>query len=133
MKLQNILDGREVIVDALEINEISRDSIRVLDRDICDEMENRGLALTSDFKELSSDCQISLKGANYYWDLIKGFQRLNSSMVAIETVFGWSLRGRCDELTDSTLVNFVLSERESVSSEMRRFWELESLGIIGMK
>ncbi|GFT48774.1 DUF1758 domain-containing protein [Nephila pilipes] len=43
----------------------------------------------------------------------------------------WSLQDRCDELTDSTLVNFVLSERESVSTEMRSFWELESSGIRG--
>ncbi|GFS67346.1 integrase catalytic domain-containing protein [Nephila pilipes] len=88
-KLRNILDGREVVVQALEIDEISRASIRVPDRDICAEMENRELALTFNFKELSSDCQISLLvGADYYWDLIKGFQRLNSSLVAIETIFG---------------------------------------------
>ncbi|GFT64850.1 DUF1758 domain-containing protein [Nephila pilipes] len=40
-------------------------------------------------------------------------------------------KGRCDELTNSTLLNFVLSESETVSAEMRRFWELESLKIRG--
>ncbi|GFT38685.1 integrase catalytic domain-containing protein [Nephila pilipes] len=94
--------------------------------DIADiEMENE-----KNRREFSSDSQISLLvGADYYWDLIKGFQRLNSSLIAIDTVFGWSLQGRCDELTDFTLVNFVLSERDSVSVEMRCFWELGSLGI----
>ncbi|GFU62538.1 DUF1758 domain-containing protein [Nephila pilipes] len=128
IKLRNILDGREVVVDALEIDEISRASIRDPDRDICAEMEYKGLALTFDFKELSSDGQISLLvGADYYWDLIKGIQRSNSSLEIIETIFGWSLQGRCDELTDSTLVNFVLSEKESLSAKMRRFLEVGKL------
>ncbi|GBM19181.1 hypothetical protein AVEN_153812-1 [Araneus ventricosus] len=132
VKLRNILDGREVVIEALEIEEISRASIRVPDWDVCVEMEKRGLALTFDVENLSRNCQISLLvGADYYWDLVKGFQRLNSSLVAVETVLGWSLQGRCDELTESILVNFVISERELVSAEVRRFWELESLGIRG--
>ncbi|GBO14291.1 hypothetical protein AVEN_259109-1 [Araneus ventricosus] len=132
VKLRNILDGREVVIEALEIEEISRASIRVPDWDVCVEMEKRGLALTFDVEDLSRNCQISLLvGADYYWDLVKGFQRLNSSLVAVETVLGWSLQGRCDELTESILVNFVISERELVSAEVRRFWELESLGIRG--
>ncbi|GBO44249.1 hypothetical protein AVEN_47383-1 [Araneus ventricosus] len=132
VKLRNILDGSEVVIEALEIEEISRASIRVPDWDVCVEMEKRGLALTFDVEDLSRNCQISLLvGADYYWDLVKGFQRLNSSLVAVETVLGWSLQGRCDELTESILVNFVISERELVSAEVRRFWELESLGIRG--
>ncbi|GFT11231.1 uncharacterized protein NPIL_531181 [Nephila pilipes] len=134
MKLRNILDGREVVLKSSEIDEISRVSIRVPDRDICVEMEHRGLALTFDFKELSNNCQIYLLvGADFNRDLIKGFQRLNSSLVDIEIIFGGSLQGRCDEPTDSTLVNFILSEKESISPEIRRFWELESLGIRGDK
>ncbi|GFT45630.1 DUF1758 domain-containing protein [Nephila pilipes] len=66
MKLRNILDGRELVVEALAIDKISRASIRIPDRDICAEMEYRELTLTFDFKELSSDCQISLLvGADY--------------------------------------------------------------------
>ncbi|GFS86543.1 integrase catalytic domain-containing protein [Nephila pilipes] len=65
MKLRNILGRREVVVEALEIDDISRASIWVPDRDICAEMEDRGLALLFDFKELSSDCQISLTPSPY--------------------------------------------------------------------
>ncbi|GFU18282.1 DUF1758 domain-containing protein [Nephila pilipes] len=128
MQLRNILDGREVVVVALEIEEISRVSIRFPDRVICVEMEDRGLALTFDFKELSSDCQILLlEGVDYYWDLTKGLQRWGSSFVGVESITGRSLKYRCDALTDSMLVNFVLSEKESVSTKMRQFWEFESL------
>ncbi|GFU10825.1 DUF1758 domain-containing protein [Nephila pilipes] len=75
------------------------------------EMEGRVLALTFDFKELSSDCQILLfEGADYYWDFTKWLQWWGSSVVGIETIIGRSLKDRCDALTVSMLVNFVLSE-----------------------
>ncbi|GFS40436.1 serine proteinase stubble [Nephila pilipes] len=81
----------------------------------------------------ASNCQISLlEGIR----LLLGFDKrvpvvVNSTLIATETIFGWSLQSKCDELTDSTSVNFFLSERKSVSAEIRRFWELESLGIRG--
>ncbi|GFT39406.1 integrase catalytic domain-containing protein [Nephila pilipes] len=69
-------------------------------------MEGKGLALTFDFKESPSNCKISLLvGVDCYWDLMKGFQRLNLSLVTIETISGWSLQGRCDELTDTREYN----------------------------
>ncbi|GFU93038.1 DUF1758 domain-containing protein [Trichonephila clavipes] len=43
---------------------------------------------------------------------------------------GWSLQGRCDERSDCTSVHLVHSEDESISTELRRFWEIESLGIL---
>ncbi|GFT99212.1 DUF1758 domain-containing protein [Nephila pilipes] len=103
MKLRTILDRRKVVVEVLEIDEISRTSIRAPDQDICAEIEDRGLVLTFDFVYQLSNFVVS----------------------------GSRLLLGCDELTDSTLVNFILSEKESVSPEMKRFWELESLGIRG--
>ncbi|GFW43000.1 uncharacterized protein TNCV_1473961 [Trichonephila clavipes] len=47
-----------------------------------------------------------------------------------ETRLGWSLQGRCDERSDCTSVHLVHSEDESISTELRRFWEIESLGIL---
>ncbi|GFS98056.1 integrase catalytic domain-containing protein [Nephila pilipes] len=60
---------------------------------------------------------------------IDRFQWLNSSLVAIETIFEWLLQGRCGELIVSILVNFILKKKESVSAEIRRSGELEGLGI----
>ncbi|GFY63214.1 integrase catalytic domain-containing protein [Trichonephila inaurata madagascariensis] len=54
----------------------------------------------------------------------------NSSLVAVETSLGWSLQGRCDEQSDCTSVHLVHSEQESISAELRRFWEIENLGIL---
>ncbi|GFV77747.1 DUF1758 domain-containing protein [Trichonephila clavipes] len=47
-----------------------------------------------------------------------------------ETRLGWYLQGRCDERSDCTSVHLVHSEDESISTELRRFWEIESLGIL---
>ncbi|GFR03292.1 DUF1758 domain-containing protein [Trichonephila clavata] len=37
--------------------------------------------------------------------------------------------GKCDEQSDCTSVHLIHSEEESISAELRRFWEIESLGI----
>ncbi|GFQ88840.1 uncharacterized protein TNCT_79171 [Trichonephila clavata] len=55
--------------------------------------------------------------------------RLDSSLVAVETSLGWSLQGKCDEQCDCTSVHLIHSEEESISAELRRFWEIKSLGI----
>ncbi|KAF8782602.1 hypothetical protein HNY73_012866 [Argiope bruennichi] len=38
---------------------------------------------------------------------------------------------RCEGVSESSSVNFVFSEKDAISSELRRFWELEGLGIRG--
>ncbi|GFW66194.1 integrase catalytic domain-containing protein [Trichonephila clavipes] len=69
-------------------------------------------------------------GSDFYWSLTHRIKRLDSSLVAVETRLGWSLQGRCDERSDCTSVHLVHSEDESISTELRRFWEIESLGIL---
>ncbi|GFU24735.1 DUF1758 domain-containing protein [Trichonephila clavipes] len=50
--------------------------------------------------------------------------------VIIETSLGWSLQGKRDERSDCTSVHLVHSEEESISVELRRSWEIESIGIL---
>ncbi|GFX71529.1 integrase catalytic domain-containing protein [Trichonephila clavipes] len=68
--------------------------------------------------------------SDFCWSLTHRIKRLDSSLVAVETRLGWSLQGRCDERSDFTSVHLVHSEDESISTELRRFWEIESLGIL---
>ncbi|GFS67362.1 integrase catalytic domain-containing protein [Trichonephila clavipes] len=68
--------------------------------------------------------------SDFYWSLTHRVKRLDSSLVAVETRLGWSLQGKCDERSDCTLVHLVHSEEESISTELKRFWEIESLGIL---
>ncbi|GFX83660.1 integrase catalytic domain-containing protein [Trichonephila clavipes] len=68
--------------------------------------------------------------SDFYWSLTHRIKRLDSSLVAVETRLGWSLQGKCDERSDCTLVHLVHSEEESISTELSRFWVIESLGIL---
>ncbi|GFR07877.1 uncharacterized protein TNCT_548691 [Trichonephila clavata] len=88
-------------------------------------MEMKGFRLTFSCSESSENCEISLLiGSDFFWSLTHRIKRLDSSLVAIETSLGWSLQG-----SDCTSVHLIHSEEESISAELRRFWEIESLGI----
>ncbi|GFW28513.1 integrase catalytic domain-containing protein [Trichonephila clavipes] len=75
-------------------------------------------------------CLFDNGSSDFYWSLTHRIKRLDSSLVAVETRLGWSLQGKCDEWSDCTLVHLVHSEEESISTELRRFWEIESLVIL---
>ncbi|GFY16569.1 DUF1758 domain-containing protein [Trichonephila clavipes] len=75
-------------------------------------------------------CLFDNGSSDFYWSLTYRIKRLDSSLVAVETRLGWSLQGKCDERSDCTSVNLVHSEEELISTELRRFWEIESLGIL---
>ncbi|GFX63419.1 DUF1758 domain-containing protein [Trichonephila clavipes] len=102
VRLRNVLSGEETVIEALEIEEISKATLSLPNPDAF-----RFLLVFN-----TSD------------------KRLYSSLVAVETRLGWSLQGKCDERSDCTLVHLVHSEEESISTELRRFWEIESLGIL---
>ncbi|GFY42311.1 integrase catalytic domain-containing protein [Trichonephila inaurata madagascariensis] len=101
-------------------------------------MESKGLRLTFSCNESSENCEISLligsaRARDFYWSVTHRIERLDSSLVAVETSLGWSLQGKCNERSDCTSVHLVHSEEESISPELRRFWEIESLGILDKK
>ncbi|GFX12286.1 DUF1758 domain-containing protein [Trichonephila clavipes] len=129
--LRNVLSGEETVIEALEIEEISKATLSLPNPDAWAEMESKGFRLTFSCNESSENCEISLLiGSNVYWSLTHRIKRLDSSLVAVETRLGWSLQGKCDERSDCTLVNLVQGEDESISTELRRFGEIESLGIL---
>ncbi|GFV05934.1 integrase catalytic domain-containing protein [Trichonephila clavipes] len=129
--LRNILSGEETVIEALEIEEISKATLSLPNPDAWAEMESKGFRLTFSCNESSENCEISLLiGSDFYWSLTHRIKRLDSSLVAVETRLGWSLQGRCDERSDCTSVHLVHSEDESISTELRRFWEIERLGIL---
>ncbi|GFX74723.1 integrase catalytic domain-containing protein [Trichonephila clavipes] len=131
VRLRNILSGEEIVIEALEIEEISKATLSLPNPDAWAEMESKGFRLTFSCNESSENCEISLLiGSDFYWSLTHRIKRLDSSLVAVETRLGWSLQGRCDERSNCTSVHLVHSEDESISTELRRFWEIESLGIL---
>ena len=85
-----------------------------------------------------------LIGSDQYWGLVTGrVTKGSGGPTAIETLFGWVLSGPVERVApEETIVSFVsthsthtlrvdaVDEEESLETGLRRFWELESLGIL---
>ncbi|GFS50888.1 DUF1758 domain-containing protein [Trichonephila clavipes] len=131
VRLRNVLSGEETVIEALEIEGISKATLSLPNPDAWAEMESKGFRLRFSCNESSENCEISLLiGSDFYWSLTHRIKRLDSSLVAVKTSLGWSLQGKCDEQSDCTSVHLVHSEEEWISTELRRFWQIESLGIL---
>ncbi|GFV91516.1 DUF1758 domain-containing protein [Trichonephila clavipes] len=93
VRLRNILSGEETVIEALEIEEISKATLSLPNPDAWAEMESKGFRLTFSCNESSENCEISLLiGSDFYWSLTHLIKRLDSSLVAVETSLGWSFR-----------------------------------------
>jgi hypothetical protein len=72
-----------------------------------------------------------LIGGDYYWRIVQNTStiRLSSSLVLLPTKFGWILTGNRTGITANQMtVNHVSLEHSD--NEFRKFWELESIGIM---
>ena len=103
-----------------------------------------GLEL-ADSGDTSGELKIDvLVGSDYYWQVVTGrVIRGASGPTAVETKLGWVLSGPVEGVApENAAINFVssfsthslrvdtLTEQESLERGLRRFWELESLGIL---
>lgn len=102
-----------------------------------------GLEL-ADSGQSGSDLKIDLLiGSDHYWKLVTGrVVRGDGGPIAIETRFGWVLSGSAEGLEENTTINFISTqpshmlrvdhtvETENLDATLRKFWELESLGIV---
>ena len=102
----------------------------------------RGLEL-ADFSsedELNADKSVQiLIGADFYWRLVDGeiYREDSSPLVAMKTRLGWVLSGPTEMVSDDLSPNshvlniqvMSLGEHESISNELKKFWENESIGI----
>ena len=84
-----------------------------------------------------------LIGSDHYWKLVTGrMVRGDEGPIAIETRLGWVLSGPADGLQNPTMINFIsaqtshtlrvdpVAEPGNLDVALRRFWEVESLGIL---
>ncbi|GBL94651.1 hypothetical protein AVEN_83970-1 [Araneus ventricosus] len=71
-----------------------------------------------------------LVGADYYHNIVLGgIRRLKGQLVATETIFGWCLIGRDSDVRDVSVSLNIIIEEDLISGLIKKFWELESLGI----
>jgi len=73
---------------------------------------------------------------DYYWDIVLGGTvRGSENLVAIETKFGYLVSGpngssRC-QLSNALFTNVLFTDvgNQTLQQDVRRFWELEAIGI----
>lgn len=125
--------GGDIKVNALVVPFISN-SIPTLDGSKTDKISrNRNLSMTGLKGTQTLKSLGLLIGSDHYWQIVTGkCDRINENLVAVETIFGWCLHGKSNAQADTQepLVLCVDSETcESIDQGLRRFWEIESLGI----
>lgn len=88
--------------------------IKVPGEPIQDELKRQGLQLADFLLEGTDNPELSvLIGADCYWHIVSGkVRRVTESLVAIESIFGWSLQGpvSTSSVTDTTCVHISLEE-----------------------
>lgn len=101
-----------------------------------------GLEL-ADAGDIGSSLEVDLLiGSDHYWQVVTGqVMRRDGGPTALETRLGWVLSGPATELPQETTINYAFTqsshtlrvdaiiEPESLDAGLKRFWELESLGI----
>ena len=82
-----------------------------------------------------------LIGSDYYWSIVTGeiVRGGDREPVAVRTKLGWILSGpvsfNCDEQSSAGLITHVLRvdcspSLKDLDNTLRKFWELESLGVV---
>ncbi|GBL72349.1 hypothetical protein AVEN_115288-1 [Araneus ventricosus] len=116
-------------------------SIKILDKDIKSYCQRNNIRLAD--KSDNEDLKLSvLIRSDYYWKVVTGrIRRLTGALMACQSIFGSTVSG-----SNATLNNMITQQpanvmnvavdrvevhsNEEVDSILRKFWELQSIGII---
>lgn len=137
--LRSQYSRKEHCIEALEVEEICADRL-VLPDNVAHLAGTEDLELAdvtlAPARNDNWDIEV-LIGADSYWSIVNGEVRnLQGSLVAVNTDFGWTLQGPIPQVASTVCCSTVVVLRvgavdpaPGLSSELRAFWELESLGI----
>ena len=92
----------------------------------------QGLTLADSYPRNSVQVDV-LIGADHYYSFVTGTCKRGEnpeSLVAVESYFGWIITGPVDSYSKQTSAMLTMVENNEVTASLRRFWELESIGIV---
>ncbi|KAG1936575.1 hypothetical protein F2P79_018552 [Pimephales promelas] len=132
--LQSIWNkDQKVEVEALETPQVCTAVMKIPGEHIQAEMKRKGLQLADYQDPGTCDTELSLLiGADYYWHVVSGqVERITDALVAVESIFGWSVQGpvTMSSVSDAACMHIHIDEDTLVSERLKAFWETESLGI----
>ena len=135
-------DVQTVEISALVVPYICEAVYRQSPRKIADHFDHlSGLDLADDGRCGATSAVEILIGSDYYWSLVSGqVYRGTTGPIALDTRVGWILSGptegsKFEESVASTLMTHALrvdalSELEGLEVGLKRFWDLESIGVL---
>ncbi|GFU46968.1 integrase catalytic domain-containing protein [Nephila pilipes] len=133
VKIKAILDKDEGIIEALEIDEVTRTFLEFAPIDIINELKTEGINLCDvDYGVFGRENISLLAGTDHYFNIVSGkIKRLNQKLVAIESKFGWLLMGKIEgknyfdsNETSMSSISFFVS-----GSDIENLWKFETLFI----
>ncbi|XP_015926265.2 uncharacterized protein [Parasteatoda tepidariorum] len=132
---------KQLVLEALETPNISNAVVCVPAKDIKTQCYKNKIHL-ADKSFRDKHLQLSLLiGSDYYWKVVTGkIQRLSGTLVACETILGWTVNGSSampNQMITQSSANVMKIAVDTIESNsdiesnliLRNFWELESLGI----
>ncbi|KAH9379475.1 hypothetical protein HPB48_011653 [Haemaphysalis longicornis] len=139
VKIKRHPSVEEIIIDALEIDTISKDTLSSPSKRVVQEVKGLGLTLADDLMQYHKTraplTTSLLVGAEYYWAIVTGRRKwLQDKVMAAETILGWTLHGptqpRAQPMNSlPVMVLEVTTRNEDINEEVTRFLELESIGM----
>ncbi|XP_040068435.1 uncharacterized protein LOC120841582 [Ixodes scapularis] len=136
VKLKKEPMTEEFLIEALEVEVISRETLPRPDINIQRNLKRMNIPLADDpEKVISNEATRILIGSDHYWEMCTGrIKKLDKRITAMETVLGWTIQGPMtvhSELTTSSTVMVlnVSATVEEVNDALKQFWELEAAGI----
>lgn len=132
--------NKRVVIQALETPAITGAVFSVPNDGIVREMGDRGLPMAdapviNGIENVTSQLDL-LIGTEFYWKISTGkIERLSETLVLLETVFGWVAHGATAVEYSQASMNTVtvmqaICEDQTLSDQVRAFWELDSIGIL---
>ena len=91
----------------------------------------QGLTLADSYPRNSVQVDV-LIGADYYYSFVTGVHKRGptaDSLIAVKSHFGWILTGAIDRSSRYTTSMLTVVENNEVIASLKRFWDLESIGI----
>lgn len=132
VKLENKHDSNlNLELELLEIENISTAHIPPLNSNLLNKNKHLKRLHLADYNAGNKTEPISiLIGADFYFLAVTGrIEKINRDLVASETLFGWCLLGKNDPYPNDILSMKIIVRENDISNQIKKFWELESLGI----
>ncbi|XP_064462067.1 uncharacterized protein LOC135372371 [Ornithodoros turicata] len=126
-----------VTIEALEYEQICSNKLPALNEDLSRQLKTMGLDIADE--PTKAICDVSLLiGSDFYWKIVTGASvRLSEQLVAVETLFGWTLQGLSANASkqDGSIGVMQIGVQSGdtvidIDSQLRAFWELEHMGIV---